>query len=93
MEWEMNIPFFLCSFVVPETNQPLDADPRSLLQSIVGRAEKDGYQCMSGTEFEVSDRSLRDESTDCHVVLSIQRDPGNIRGEGICQTQTFNAGK
>lgn len=56
--WERDLPFFLCSFVLPETMEPLDADPRSLLQKIVKRTEEQGFKCMSGAEFEVSLSSM-----------------------------------
>ncbi|ORX41117.1 hypothetical protein BD324DRAFT_575254 [Kockovaella imperatae] len=52
LPWERNIPFFLCSFVDPETSSPLDVDPRSLLQGVIGQAEELGYKAMAGAEFE-----------------------------------------
>ena len=53
LPWEKNIPFFLCSFILPETGQPLEVDPRSVLEKVVSRAAEKGWKCMSGTEFEV----------------------------------------
>jgi len=54
LPWEKNIPFFLCSLNFPETGEPLDVDPRSLLGQVVKGAEEKGWKCMSGAEFEVS---------------------------------------
>ena len=47
------MPFFLCSFLVPETGKELDADPRGLMGQVVRGAGDKGYKCMSGAEFEV----------------------------------------
>jgi glutamine synthetase len=56
--WERNLPFFLCSFIVPETGKELDADPRGLFAQIVRGAGDKGLKCMSGAEFEVSPMDL-----------------------------------
>jgi glutamine synthetase len=53
LPWEKAIPFFLCSFVLPETGEALEADPRSVLEKVVSRATERGWKCMSGAEFEV----------------------------------------
>jgi glutamine synthetase len=52
--WEKNMPFFLVSFVDPETGKPLPVDPRSALKSVLDKMEAKGWQGMSGAEFEVS---------------------------------------
>ena len=54
LPWERNIPFFLCSFIDPDTSSPLAADPRSLLSGVIDQAEGMGYRAMAGAEFEVS---------------------------------------
>ena len=54
LPWEKNVPFFLCSFVLPENEEPLPVDPRSVLRTVLGRAEEQGWTCMAGAEFEVS---------------------------------------
>ena len=47
------MPFFLCSFILPETGEPLDVDPRGVLRKVVEKAGEQGWTCMSGAEFEV----------------------------------------
>ncbi|KAL7423902.1 hypothetical protein Q5752_001487 [Cryptotrichosporon argae] len=52
LPWEKDLPFFLVSFLDPDTKEPLPVDPRGVLATIVKRAEDEGWQCMSGAEFE-----------------------------------------
>jgi len=54
LSWEKNLPFFLVSFIVPETGEYLAVDPRSALKGVLEKAEEKGWTCMSGAEFEVS---------------------------------------
>lgn len=53
LKWEKNMPFFLVSFLLPETMEPLSADPRSLLKGIIDKTQEAGWQAMAGAEFEV----------------------------------------
>lgn len=53
LSWEKNLPFFLVSFIVPETGDWLAVDPRSALKVVLDKAEEKGWTCMSGAEFEV----------------------------------------
>jgi glutamine synthetase len=50
--WEKNIPFFLISFLDPDTGKSISACPRSLLKRTLARLEKDGYGAMAGGRFE-----------------------------------------
>ena len=52
--WENNVPFFLVSFLDPETKEPLSVDPRGVLRVANERAEKLGFECFAGAEYEVS---------------------------------------
>jgi hypothetical protein len=58
LSWEKNLPFFLVSFIVPETGEYLAVDPRSALKGVLEKAEEKGWTCMSGAEFEVGPSSL-----------------------------------
>ena len=51
--WEDNVPFFLVSFLDPDTKEPLFADPRGILKIATDRARDIGYECYSGVEYEV----------------------------------------
>jgi len=51
--WENNVAFFLVSFLDPETKEPICADPRGVLRKVVKRADRNGWQCFAGCEYEV----------------------------------------
>lgn len=51
--WENNVPFFLLSFLDPETKEPLPVDPRGVLKLATDKAKAAGYDCLSGVEYEV----------------------------------------
>ena len=51
--WENNVPFFLVSFLDPETKAPVSVCPRGVLKKLVGKADQSGWQCIAGIEFEV----------------------------------------
>jgi glutamine synthetase len=53
--WEDNVPFFLVSFLDPETREPLTVDPRGILKITSDRAQVLSLQCYAGVEYEVSD--------------------------------------
>lgn len=50
--WENNVPFFLVSFLDPETREPVCACPRGLLKSAAAKAEAAGYRAMAGGAFQ-----------------------------------------
>lgn len=52
--WEDDIPFFLISFLDPDTKKPLVVDPRGILKLINERATSYGRTCFAGVEYEVS---------------------------------------
>lgn len=52
--WENNVPFFLVSFLDPDTRQPLSACPRGLLNTAVGKAEEAGYHAMAGGKLQAT---------------------------------------
>ncbi|KAL6721832.1 hypothetical protein ACLMJK_000937 [Lecanora helva] len=50
--WENGVPFFLVSFMDPDTGEPLSACPRGLLKGAVDKLEKEGMGAMAGAEYE-----------------------------------------
>ncbi|KAL0946698.1 hypothetical protein HGRIS_012885 [Hohenbuehelia grisea] len=50
--WENNAPFFLVSFLDPDTKEPIPVDPRGALKITTTRAESMGRQCYAGVEYE-----------------------------------------
>jgi len=51
--WENNVPFFLVSFLDPDTKKPLTVDPRGIIKITTDRAKAMGYQPYAGVEYEV----------------------------------------
>ena len=52
--WENNVPFFLVSFLDPDTLEPVCADPRGVLATVVKRASVKNWTCFAGCEYEVN---------------------------------------
>ncbi|KAJ5887724.1 Type-1 glutamine synthetase 2 [Penicillium taxi] len=50
--WENNVPFFLISFLDPDTREPVCACPRGLLKNAAAKPEAAGYRAMAGAEYE-----------------------------------------
>ncbi|KAK4692330.1 glutamine synthetase, partial [Lecanoromycetidae sp. Uapishka_2] len=50
--WEDDVPFFLVSFMDPDTGGPVSACPRGLLKTATARLEKQGMGAMAGAEYE-----------------------------------------
>ena len=48
--WEDNVPFFLISFIDPDTKSSLSVCPRSLLKRNVDKLRENGYGAMAGGE-------------------------------------------
>ena len=46
--WEDNVPFFLISFMDPDTGGPVSACPRGLLKTASEKLEKQGFGAMAG---------------------------------------------
>ncbi|KAL8681729.1 MAG: hypothetical protein Q9186_002176 [Xanthomendoza sp. 1 TL-2023] len=50
--WEDNVPFFLVSFMDPDTGRPVCACPRGLLKTACDKIEEKGFGAMAGAEYE-----------------------------------------
>ncbi|PCH37859.1 glutamine synthetase/guanido kinase [Wolfiporia cocos MD-104 SS10] len=50
--WENNVPFFLVSFLDPNTKEPVCADPRGVLRKVLQRAYAKEWRCFAGCEYE-----------------------------------------
>ena len=53
ISWEDNVPFFLVSFLDPETRKPLSVCSRGVVSRVVKMAEALGFTPMAGCEYEV----------------------------------------
>ncbi|KAH9484376.1 Type-1 glutamine synthetase 2 [Psilocybe cubensis] len=58
--WERNVPFFLVSFLDPDTKAPLPVDPRGVLKLTTDQADSMGYQCYSGVETQLNNDYFHD---------------------------------
>src|SRR5882762_10369711 len=56
--WENNVPFFLVSFLDPDTKESISVCPRGVLRRAVEKVDRAGWQCMAGIEFEASAYTL-----------------------------------
>ncbi|CAE6498765.1 unnamed protein product [Rhizoctonia solani] len=52
ISWEANVPFFLLSFLDPETHEPIPVCPRGTLTKAVRLAENSGWEAVAGVEYE-----------------------------------------
>jgi glutamine synthetase len=52
--WEDNVPFFLVSFLDPDTREPVSACPRGLIRKAAAGLEKMGYKAMAGGMYRVA---------------------------------------
>lgn len=50
--WEANVPFFLVSFLDPDTQEPIPVCPRGALAKAVKSAETFGWEPVAGVEYE-----------------------------------------
>ncbi|KAI9838785.1 MAG: hypothetical protein M1837_002314 [Sclerophora amabilis] len=50
--WENDVPFFLVSFLDPQTKKPVSACPRGLLRTAFEKVQKKGFGAMAGAEYE-----------------------------------------
>lgn len=48
--WEDDVPFFLVSFIDPDTHEPVSVCPRSLLRKVLARVKQAGFGAMAGGE-------------------------------------------
>ncbi|KDN49012.1 hypothetical protein RSAG8_02365, partial [Rhizoctonia solani AG-8 WAC10335] len=52
ISWEANVPFFLLSFLDPETHEPIPVCPRGTLAKAIKLAEGSGWEPVAGVEYE-----------------------------------------
>jgi len=51
--WEENVPFFLVSFLDPDTREPLSVCPRGVVSLVTKRSQALGWTPIAGCEYEV----------------------------------------
>lgn len=88
--WENNVPFFLVSFLDPDTQGPICADPRGVLKTVVERAEGKGWQCFAGCEYEYFQFKETPESAAEKNFVGLSPLTQGMHGYSLLRTQLNN---
>lgn len=88
--WENNVPFFLVSFLDPDTKEPICADPRGVLKTVTERAEEKGWTCYAGCEYEYFQFKETPETLAEKKYLNIQPLTSGMHGYSLLRTQLNN---
>ncbi|KAH7316846.1 hypothetical protein B0I35DRAFT_451682 [Stachybotrys elegans] len=76
--WEHNIPFFLVSFLDPNTREPVCACPRGLLKTQLDRLREKGYGAMAGAEYEFMTFRIPDATSPSPAPFLQQNPPSEL---------------
>ncbi|PIL24233.1 hypothetical protein GSI_13986 [Ganoderma sinense ZZ0214-1] len=85
--WENNVPFFLVSFLDPDTKEPICADPRGVLRQISAKALAKGWSCMAGCEYEYFQFKETPESLSNKNFTNLQPLTSGMHGYSLLRTQ------
>ncbi|KAH9901553.1 glutamine synthetase/guanido kinase [Cubamyces lactineus] len=85
--WENNVPFFLVSFLDPDTKEPICADPRGVLRKVAQRAQAKGWRCISGCEYEYFQFQETPESLAKKGFRDLQPLTPGMHGYSLLRTQ------
>ncbi|KAF9014102.1 hypothetical protein BDQ17DRAFT_1296282 [Cyathus striatus] len=88
--WENNVPFFLVSFLDPDTREPLSVDPRGVLKTISEQAENIGRQCYAGVEYEYFNFKESAQSVADKNFANLQPLTPGMHGYSLLRTQLNN---
>ncbi|KAI0062310.1 glutamine synthetase/guanido kinase [Artomyces pyxidatus] len=88
--WENDVPFFLVSFLDPDTKVPISVDPRGVLKKAVERAENSGWQCYAGVEFEYFQFKETPQSLTEKKFTGLQPLTPGMHGYSLLRTQLNN---
>ncbi|KZT09641.1 glutamine synthetase/guanido kinase [Laetiporus sulphureus 93-53] len=88
--WEHNVPFFLVSFLDPDTKEPICADPRGVLRKVVERADEKGWQCFAGCEYEYFQFKETPHSLAEKNYMNLQPLTPGMHGYSLLRTQINN---
>ncbi|KAF8912106.1 hypothetical protein CPB84DRAFT_1812245 [Gymnopilus junonius] len=88
--WENNVPFFLVSFLDPDTKEPLSVDPRGVLKTASQRAEKLGYECFAGAEYEYFNFKETAQSAAQKGFTNLEPLTPGMHGYSLLRTQLNN---
>ncbi|KAE8366532.1 hypothetical protein BDV27DRAFT_155807 [Aspergillus caelatus] len=82
--WENNVPFFLVSFLDPDTREPVCACPRGLLKNVAAKAETAGYRAMAGgIAVWIQGFKCRISTSQAHYVMFVSTIRYVVKASGI----------
>ncbi|KAI0647320.1 glutamine synthetase/guanido kinase [Trametes meyenii] len=85
--WENNVPFFLVSFLDPDTKEPICADPRGVLRRVVAKAQTKDWKCIAGCEYEYFQFKETPESLARKNFRDLQPLTSGMHGYSLLRTQ------
>ncbi|KAI0672962.1 glutamine synthetase/guanido kinase [Trametes maxima] len=85
--WENNVPFFLVSFLDPDTKEPICADPRGVLRRVAAKAQNKGWKCIAGCEYEYFQFKETPESLAQKNFRDLQPLTSGMHGYSLLRTQ------
>ncbi|KAI0819537.1 glutamine synthetase/guanido kinase [Trametes gibbosa] len=88
--WDNNVPFFLVSFLDPDTKEPICADPRSVLRKATATAQSQGWRCIAGCEYEYFQFKETPESLSKKNFKDLQPLTPGMHGYSLLRTQLNN---
>ncbi|KAJ7219434.1 hypothetical protein GGX14DRAFT_436187 [Mycena pura] len=88
--WEDNVPFFLLSFLDPETKEPLVVDPRGLMRITTDRAAAAGRHCFAGVEYEYFNFQETPQSVAQKKFTGLEPLTPGMHGYSLLRTQLNN---
>ncbi|TFL07375.1 hypothetical protein BDV98DRAFT_587873 [Pterulicium gracile] len=88
--WENNVPFFLVSFLDPDTKEPLTVDPRGILKIATERAGALDRQCFAGVEYEFFNFKETPESAAAKKFQNLTPLTPGMHGYSLLRTQLNN---
>ncbi|KAF5330711.1 hypothetical protein D9619_005342 [Psilocybe cf. subviscida] len=88
--WEFNVPFFLVSFLDPETKEPLPVDPRGVLKKATDIAREKGFECFAGVEYEYFNFKETAESASAKNFTNLNPLTPGMHGYSLLRTQLNN---
>ncbi|KAI5124576.1 hypothetical protein M0805_003095 [Coniferiporia weirii] len=88
--WEGNIPFFLVSFLDPDTKEPLCVCPRNTLWKVVKKAETKGWDCFAGVEYEYFQFNETPNTLAEKKFMNLQPLTTGMHGYSLLRTQLNN---
>ncbi|TDL27400.1 glutamine synthetase/guanido kinase [Rickenella mellea] len=90
LSWENNVPFFLLSFLDPDTKEPLSVCPRGTLKKAITWAGSKQWECIAGVEYEYFQFKETPNSVSQKGFTDLQPLTSGMHGYSLLRTQLNN---